>query len=206
MASNKGRKSSKPSNPQSKAAKRSAHKVYRAAWLADSAPHDELKPGHYLPPHPALTEITCPDCGATWNAPTKHRRPGVSGQLDHADTCPIGKGYADAADDDREWFAANPEATERVRPPTMPELQAVMLTTGQALPDMPNGGRLEPGGEVVVTKLGNQLRQRDFSGTILLVAPVLSTADGLHPDEFDETGQLWFREHLGPSRLDEGQS
>lgn len=80
----------------------------------------------------------------------------------------------------------------------MAELQAFMLVTGQSLPDMPNGGALEPGGFVTVTKVSDQLRQRDFRYVMLLAAPALSTADGYHSDEFDETGQLWFREHLAP--------
>ena len=166
----------------------------RGHWLDAVA----LQPGSYLPADPRLTDITCPDCGASWSAPQRQRRAGLGGSLDHALTCPIGKGYADAAEDDRLWFAAHPDATERVRPPSMAELQAVMLSTGQALPDMPNGGQLEPAGQVVVRKLTEVLRVRDFSAAVLLVAPVLSYADGLHPDEFDETGQLWFREHVGP--------
>lgn len=171
--------------------------------VLDARTPRQLAPGHYLPVDPRLTDIECPDCGANWTAPEPQRKPGAGGALDHAPTCPIGKGYADAADDDREWFAANPDETERVRPPTMAELQAVMLSTGQALPDMPNGCAYEPGGLVTVTKISDVLRQRDFRNAILLAAPALSPADGLHPDEFDETGQLWFREHLGPSRLPE---
>lgn len=166
-----------------------------AHWMGTPKP---LEPGHYLPIDPRLTDIMCPDCGAQWEAPSKQRKPGPGGALEHAPTCPIGKGYADAGDDDRAWFIAHPNATERVRPPTMAEVQAVMLSTGQALPDMPNGGQLAPGGHVIVTKISNELRRRDFSHTMLLVAPALSPADGYHPDEFDETGKLWFREHIGP--------
>ncbi|MGP4058927.1 hypothetical protein ACTWP6_29640 [Mycobacterium sp. 4D054] len=83
----------------------------------------------------------------------------------------------------------------------MAELQSIMLATGQALPDMPNGGQLEPGGQVIVTQVAPGLRERNFKDAVLLMAPALSAADGYHPDEFDETGQMWFREHLGPSRL-----
>lgn len=170
----------------------------RADWREVKRP---LAPGHYLPIDPRLTDIECPDCAARWSAPDRQRNAGPGGALEHAPTCPIGKGYAQASDDDRAWFDANPGTTERVRPPTLAELQAVALATGQALPDMPNGGRLEPGGVVVVTKVSEHLRQRDFSAAVLLVQPALSPADGYHPDEFDETGQLWFREHIGPSRL-----
>lgn len=170
----------------------------RGHWMGTPKP---LAPGHYLPIDPRLTNIVCPDCGAEWVAPDRQRRPGPGGALDHAPTCPIGKGYADAGDDDRAWFIANPNETERVRVPTMAEVQAIMLSTGQALPDMPNGGELVPGGEVRVTKRSEHLRERDFSGALLLAAPVLSVADGYHPDEFDQTGQLIFREHFGPSRL-----
>ena len=86
-----------------------------------------------------------------------------------------------------------------------------MLATGQALPDMPHGVRYAPGGEVVVTKLSEQLRARNFSRAVLLAEPIMPMPtlgdSGYHPDEFDEDGQLWFREHIGPSRLlDEGQS
>lgn len=146
--------------------------------------------GHLLPIHPGLTHIECPDCGA--------RAAGGQLALDHAVSCPIGKGYADAAADDRAWFASHPEASERVRPPTMPELQAVMLVTGRALPDMPLGVRYEPAGEVTVTKINEDIRERNFSAAMLLAAPALSTADGYHPDEFDASGQMWFREHLAP--------
>lgn len=183
----------------------------RGHWL-DAAQATEptertfLGTSHAMPVHPGLTAIECPDCGATWSAPAPARRrrgreraASAGGALDHAPTCPIGKGYAEASDDDRAWFIAHPNATERVRPPTMAEVQAVMLSTGQALPDMPNGGQLAPGGHVIVTKISNELRRRDFSHTMLLVAPALSPADGYHPDEFDETGKLWFREHIGPS-------
>lgn len=173
----------------------------RGHWL-DTGPRP-LEPGHYLPLDPRLTAITCPDCGASWTAPEHQRSAGSGGALDHAPTCPIGKGYADAAEDDRLWFEAHPGETERERPPTMAEIQAVMLSTGQALPDMPNGCRYEPGGQVVVTKLSEHLRARDFTGTILFAAPVLSATDGYHPDEFDASGQFWFREHLTPR--DEGQ-
>ena len=165
-----------------------------------------LQPGHYLPLHPALTDIECPDCGASWSAPQRQRR-ADAGVLDHAATCPIGKGYADAAEDDRLWFAAHPRATQRVRPPSMAELQAVMLSTGQALPDMPHGGRYEPGGEVVVTKLSARLRQRDFTGAVMWAQPVLSPPNEVEgaydADEYDEYGVRWFREHLSPT--DEGQ-
>lgn len=167
----------------------------RGSWLDDRQP---ISSGHYLAVHPALSRIECPDCGVVWTAPESQRRAGDGGTFAHAQTCPIGIGYQEASDDDRRWFAENPEAMERVRLPTMAELQAVMLVTGQAVPDMPNGGALEPGGFVTVTKLSDELRRRDFRNAMLLAAPMLSTADGYHPDEFDETGQLWFREHLAP--------
>lgn len=157
---------------------------------------------HFLPIHPGLTNITCPDCGAHWEASEHQRRAGKGGALEHAPTCPIAKGYADASDDDRAWFIAHPEATERVRPPTMPEVQAVMLATGQGLPDMPNGGRYEPGGQVVVTKVTGELRRRNFSDAVLFAQPVLSppadSADeGYDADEYDADGQHIFREHFG---------
>lgn len=180
-------------------------KRVRGHWLADTTPR--LAPGHYLPLHPGLTEVTCPDCGAHWEAPNRQRRPGPGGAIDHAPTCPIGKGYAEASDDDRAWFDSNPDESERVRPPTMAELQAVMLATGQELPDMPHGVRYEPAGEVVVRKLSDGLRARDFSGAILLAQPVLSPSieaeANYDADEYDEHGVRWFREHLSPT--DEGQ-
>lgn len=160
-----------------------------------------LPTGHHMGIHPALTSITCPDCAAHWEAPEHQRRPGAGGGLEHAPTCPIGKGYAEAGDDDRQWFADHPGETQRVRLPTMAELQSMMLVTGQGLPDAPNGAVYEPGGEVIVTEVAPGLRRRDFKNAVLLAAPALSTADGYHPDEFDETGQMWFREHIGPSRL-----
>lgn len=172
----------------------------RGHWQDASVP-PRLKPGHYLPIDPRLTDIECPDCGAHWEAPNPQRKTGPGGSLNHAPTCPIAKGYAEASTGDRMWFDAHPDQTERVRLPTMPEVQAVMFATGQALPDMPNGGQLAPGGEVIVTKISEHLRQRDFRNAMLLIQPALSTADGLHPDEFDESGQLWFREHIGPSNL-----
>jgi hypothetical protein len=89
----------------------------------------------------------------------------------------------------------------------MAELQAVMLATGQELPDMPHGVRYEPAGEVVVRKLSDGLRARDFSGAILLAQPVLSPSieaeANYDADEYDEYGVRWFREHLSPT--DEGQ-
>lgn len=181
--------------------KRNSKKIRRERghWMGNKpAEPQPLAPGHYLPVHPGVDRIVCPDCGVVWESPEHQRQVGNGGGFAHADTCPIGKGYADAGDDDRDWFASHPEASERVRTPTMAELQAFMLVTGQSLPDMPNGGALEPGGFVTVTKVNDELRQRDFRNVMLLAAPALSTADGYHADEFDETGQLWFREHVAP--------
>ena len=191
---------SKKRNSNSKKVRRE-----RGHWRDADQPQP-LAPGHYLPVHPGLTNIVCPDCGANWEAPTNQRRPGAGGAINHAESCPIARGYREAGDDDRAWFEANTEATQRIRPPTMAELQSIMLSTGQALPDQPNGCAYEPGGVVVVTKMSDVLRQRDFSGAILLAAPALSPADGYHPDEFDASGQMIFREHIGPSRLPDESS
>lgn len=178
----------------------------RGHWMGrPSEPHEPqpLAPGHYLSIDPRLigTEIECPDCGA--------RAAGGQLALDHAVSCPIGKGYADAAADDRAWFASHPEASERVRPPTMPELQAVMLVTGRALPDMPLGVRYEPAGEVTVTKINEDIRERNFSAAMLMAYPVLPEPKhgdiGYHRDEFNEDGQLWFREHVAPGEPHDDQ-
>ncbi len=173
----------------------------RGYWLSDDPPQP-LASGHYLPVDPRLTEITCPDCGAHWEAPSRQRQPGKGGALNHAPTCPIGMGYADAGHEDRAWFEAHPGETERLRLPTMAEIQAILLATGQALPDMPMGVSYEPSGEVKVCKVSGDLRLRDFSGVVLLAAPVLEPpADGdagYDDDEFDESNQRWFREHGRP--------
>ena len=152
-------------NGKGNAKRRKTVRRERGHWLDANTP-PRLQPGYYLPIHPGLTDIECPDCGATWSAPGCQRKPGPGGALAHALTCPSGKGYANASDSDREWFADNPEATERVRLPTMAEVQAVMLATGQALPDMPHGGRLEPGGYVVVRRVSDDLRIRDFTAAV----------------------------------------
>lgn len=169
----------------------------RGNWRLNRKP---IRSAYYLPIHPGLTEVTCPDCGAHWEAPDRQRKPGNGGSLQHADTCPIARGYADAADDDRAWFAMNPNATERVRPPTMAEIQALMLATGQALPDSPGGCQYEPSGEVIVRKASEQMRSRDFSRTVLIAQPILpppSDADaGFDDDEYDANGVRIFREHI----------
>lgn len=172
----------------------------RGHWR-DTNESRPLAPGHYLPVDPRLTTIVCPDCGANWEAPENQRRPGAGGALNHAESCPIARGYRETGDNDREWFDSNPEATQRIRPPTMAELQSIMLATGQALPDAPNGAVYEPGGQVIVTQVAPGLRERNFKDAVLLMAPALSPADGYHPDEFDVSGQMIFREHIGPSRL-----
>lgn len=181
----------------------------RGHWQ-DSAPEAApLESGAYPPIDPRLTTIVCPDCGVSWTAPDRQRRAGVGGSMEHAPTCPIGRGYAEAATDDRLWFEAHVGETERVRPPTMAEIQAVMLSTGQSLPDMPHGGRYEPGGQVIVTKHSEALRSRDFRGVILFAQPVLPPIAGeqdgrpYDADEYDSDGVRWFREHL--FHTDEGQ-
>lgn len=168
----------------------------RGHWMGNTpAESQPLAPGHYLSIDPRLidTEIVCPDCAVQASG----------GQpLDHASSCPIGKGYRDASDDDRAWFASHPEATERRRLPYMAEMQAVMLVTGRELPDMPLGVRYEPAGEVVVTKVNEHLRERNFSAAMLLAYPVLPEPKqgdiGYHDDEFDQDGRMWFREHAAP--------
>lgn len=185
--------------------RRISGKRVRGNWRGDRQP---LASGHYLPVDPRLTSITCPDCGAHWEAPDRQRKPGLGGALDHAPTCPIGKGYASAGDEDRAWFIANPMASERVRAPSMAEVQAIMLATGQALPDMPMGVSYQPGGEVTVRKMGNDLRTRDFSRAVLFAQPVLSPPNeadaGYDADEYDQTGTRIFREYIGPADF-EGQ-
>lgn len=48
----------------------------------------------------------CPDCNAEYDR---------SGYAEHDDTCPLGRAVDEQAADDRDWFAANLDASQRFR-------------------------------------------------------------------------------------------
>lgn len=90
----------------------------------------------------------CPDCGA---AASVGELAGYAVRMVHAETCPINTGVDRAIATDRDWFARNPLATERVRRVTWAEAAEMEISAGW-----------RPSGTVLVLQLVPGIRSRRF--------------------------------------------
>jgi hypothetical protein len=98
--------------------------------------------------------FTCPDCAAVSDDADKH--------VEHAETCPIGRGIEEVCANDRLYFELNAGKTERKRPPHWAEVADLKMM--DFWPDIPG----EVCGDVVVRLLGPGLRARRFDGLFLI--------------------------------------
>jgi hypothetical protein len=89
----------------------------------------------------------CPDCTA----------PVTAAGVTHDATCPLGLGLDAVTDDDRDWFAAHPDAPWRYRPMTIPEAEHLRMHGA----DAPDPGQLT-GWRVRVRPIADGVRARMF--------------------------------------------
>lgn len=89
----------------------------------------------------ASRKLRCPDC----NGVEDHQR-----HLQHDGTCPHWLAVEAVCDDDRDWFALRPQATERHRPITVAEVAEKRLF----------GAEVEPSDYICVIQLERGVRAR----------------------------------------------
>lgn len=125
----------------------------------------------------------CPDCGAATSESVvdfgEFTKPTTG--IDHAETCPIGRGITEICADDRVWFEEHPGETERHREPHWAE-GAELKLTGNA-PDIAG----EWAGEVVVKQLAPGVRTRSFDQMFLMVDPAAAKEAGVKTGSYPIT-------------------